>query len=272
MDNKNKSINKTKGSNNLDGKTWIRYSISIWNDISKNAEEIKLKHPAMFPASLSERLLLAFSQKNNRVLDPFMGTGSTLIAAVKNGRNAAGLDISKEYVELAQKRIESIITDPISKDKLSIIHDDARNLLNYIEPGSIDICITSPPYWNILKEQRSADKKIIRNYGELEEDLGNIINYQNYLKELNHIFEKVKAVLKPNAYCIVIIMDIRKKNKFYPLHMDLTLELINIGFYLDDLIIWDRRKEYNNLKPLGFPYVFRINKIHEYILIFKNDK
>ena len=42
-----------------------------------------------------------------------------------------------------------------------------------------------------------------------------------------------------------------------------------IGFLLDDIIIWDRRQEYNHLRPLGYPSVFRINKVHEYILIFK---
>jgi len=42
-----------------------------------------------------------------------------------------------------------------------------------------------------------------------------------------------------------------------------------IGYVLEDIIIWDRRREYNNLRPLGYPYVFVVNKVHEYILIFK---
>jgi hypothetical protein len=50
--------------------------------------------------------------------------------------------------------------------------------------------------------------------------------------------------------------------------MDITNFMQEIGFILDDIIIWDRRREYNNLKPLGYPFVFRVNKIHEYILIF----
>jgi hypothetical protein len=67
-------------------------------------------------------------------------------------------------------------------------------------------------------------------------------------------------------------MDIRKKNVFYPLHMDLTNTLKNVGFVLDDIIIWDRQFEYNNMKPLGFPCKFRVNKVHEYVLIFvKNE-
>ena len=68
-------------------------------------------------------------------------------------------------------------------------------------------------------------------------------------------------------------MDIRKKDKFFPLHIDLTISLQSIGYLLDDIIIWDRQSEYNNMRPLGYPYKFRINKVHEYVLIFiKNNK
>jgi len=45
-----------------------------------------------------------------------------------------------------------------------------------------------------------------------------------------------------------------------------------IGFELDDIIIWDRQKEYNNMRPLGYPYVFRVNKVHEFVLIFKKGE
>ena len=75
-------------------------------------------------------------------------------------------------------------------------------------------------------------------------------------------------VLKKGARCIVVCMDLRKKATFYPLHMDLTEKMQEIGFNLEDIIIWDRRKEYSNLRPLGYPYVFRVNKIHEYLMIY----
>ena len=78
------------------------------------------------------------------------------------------------------------------------------------------------------------------------------------------------TALKPGKYCAVVVMDLRKKDKFFPLHADLARKLSEeIGFIFDDMILWDRRQEYNNLRPLGYPYVFRINKAHEFILIFK---
>ena len=60
-------------------------------------------------------------------------------------------------------------------------------------------------------------------------------------------------VLKAGRYLAVVVMDLRKKNRFYPLHMDLARVLQERGFTLDDLIIWDRRHEYNNLRPWAIP-------------------
>jgi DNA modification methylase len=79
-------------------------------------------------------------------------------------------------------------------------------------------------------------------------------------------------VLKQGGHCIVILMDIRKKDKFFPFHSDLADRMKDIGFEFEDLIIWDRQHEYNNMKPLGYPYVFRINKVHEYIMIFRKRR
>ena len=64
----------------------------------------------------------------------------------------------------------------------------------------------------------------------------------------------------------------RKKDKFYPYHEDVAKFMQAIGFIFDDIIIWDRRHEYNQMRPLGYPAKFRINKAHEYILIFQKPK
>jgi len=65
----------------LDGKTWLKNSISVWSDIKKSSDEIKLKHPAMFPIIFTEKLIESFSHKDDLILDPFAGVGSTLIGA-----------------------------------------------------------------------------------------------------------------------------------------------------------------------------------------------
>src|SRR6185436_961982 len=68
--------------NHLDGKRWLQNSISVWSDIRKTAEETRLKHPALFPTALVERLIETFLPPSGRiVLDPFAGSGSTVVTA-----------------------------------------------------------------------------------------------------------------------------------------------------------------------------------------------
>ena len=133
----------------------------------------------------------------------------------------------------------------------------------------MSLCVTSPPYWDILNQRRSADGKAPRNYGDAIDDLGKITDYQTFLNELTRVFAGVLRVLKPGKYCIVNVMDLRKKGTFFPFHSDLARKMTESGWIYDDILIWDRRQEYNNLRPLGYPFVFRINKVHEYLLIFK---
>ncbi len=256
-----------KRRNLVDGKKWLRYSISIWDDV-KTAAERSYRHPAMFPMSLTDKLIEIFGfQNSGYVLDPFLGSGSTVCSAYKYDLPSIGLDISEEYLNLTRERLKDIQGQPECYPRL--IKDSSLNLMDYVEPEMVGLCITSPPYWNILTRKRTADGKPIRNYGSDPNDLGNIEDYSAFLNSLQQVFARVYEALIPGSYCIVIIMDVRKKSEFYPLHMDLTYKLREVGFTLDDIIIWDRRQEYNNLRPLGFPSVFRVNKIHEFIMIYQ---
>lgn len=67
----------------------------------------KTVHPCQFPIELVERLVLALTNPGDLVVDPYMGVGSTLAAAVLNGRRAAGADTMKEYVTIARQRVEA---------------------------------------------------------------------------------------------------------------------------------------------------------------------
>lgn len=257
--------------NELTGKEWLQYSFSIWRDIRKNEKENKLKHPAMFPTQLASRVIDIFTKRNDVVLDPFMGVGSTIVSAYIKERKSIGFELSEEYASVTRKRMKKL-KERLSKKKLfypKIYQKDARKLLTYIDSKSINLCLTSPPYWDILSMKRTADEKNIKKYSDSNIDLGNVHDYKNFLEELNKIFTKVYETLVPNGHCVVVLMDIRKKDKFYPFHSDLAEKMEEIGFTFEDLIIWDRQHEYNNMRPLGYPYIFRVNKVHEYILIFK---
>lgn len=259
--------------NELNGATWLQHSFSIWRDLQKNQEEWKLKHPAMFPIKLAERLIEIYTNKPNQIiLDPFMGSGSVLIAAQIMKMKGIGFEISKEFCDMARNRLDDTYKDMFNNvTNYKIICDSALNIKKYIELNSIDLSITSPPYWDILNRKRTADRKEIQNYGNSKQDFGNISNYEDFLLSLQNVFKEVYDVTKPERYCIVVVMDIRKGPKLYQFHSDLTRKLDEIGFTLKDIIIWDRQKEYNNMRPLGYPYSFIVNKVHEYVLIFKKN-
>jgi len=144
---------QSKRFNDLDGKEWTKYSISIWRDIAKNAEEKKSAHPAVFPIELARRVIEIFTKKGETVLDPFVGTGATLLAAEATGRNAIGIEIVPDYVRETKKRLarnETLIkTKP--PVEIKVIQGDARHLDRLLGPDSVDFVFTSPPYWNILQ-------------------------------------------------------------------------------------------------------------------------
>lgn len=259
--------------NNLTGKQWLQLSFTIWKNIQKTAEEKKLKHPAMFPQELVERLIDIYTKDPGEViLDPFLGSGSTILAAMNKGKKGIGIDLSKDYINLTQGRVDSF--QPNMLDELSeiipptLINDDANKLGTYVKPESVDLVVTSPPYWDILNMKRTADTKAIRNYSDHVTDIGNIDNYELFLVALKEIYTEVYKALKPNKRCVCVVMDIRKKDKFYPFHIDQTKIMQEIGFEIEEFAIWDRQHEYNNMKTLGYPWVFRFNKVHEYICVY----
>ena len=246
--------------NNLTGKEWLQNSFSIWREIKKTKEEKLFSHPASYPVALCEKLILTFTRPEARVLDPFSGIGSTMQAVKNLEYSGVGIDLSKEYSDIARTRLEGY-------EKVTIINEDSFVALRDKTLEPFDICVTSPPYWDILNMSRTADGKTSKSYSESTNDLGNISNYENFLDKLKNLFTLVYENLKNDSYCLINVMDLRKKSEFYPLHSDLAYKLREIGFIFDDLIIWDRQSDYNNMRPLGYPYRFRINKVHEYILI-----
>jgi DNA modification methylase len=260
--------------NKLTGKEWLENSFSIWSDIKKNEEERKLGHPAMFPIVLVKKLLKIFTNDSQvKILDPFVGSGSTIIAANQLGHIGIGFDINEKYLKMARERLDFVYRGfDNSSVPYHLFNRSASEVFPTLKDNKllpIDMCITSPPYWDILNRKRTADYKPINKYSNLETDFGNESNYAKFLLLIKKSFLQVFNSLRTGGKCIVVVMDLRKGPFFYEFHTDISQQLKSVGFSLNDIIIWNRQKEYNNMRPLGFPYKFIVNKIHEYILIFE---
>jgi len=93
--------------NTISKEQFIEWTKSIWTIKAESAK--KIGHPAPFPVEIPYRLIQLYSFKDDIVLDPFMGSGTTAIAALKSNRKFVGYDINEEYIKLAQMRVEKFL-------------------------------------------------------------------------------------------------------------------------------------------------------------------
>mgnify|MGYP002701119909 FL=1 len=102
-------MNKSsKGKATIEKEECLESTLSIWN--IRPARAKKIGHPAPFPVELVKKFINLYSFKNNLILDPFMGSGSTAIASRMLDRDYIGYEINPEYVKIANKRIKEEIS------------------------------------------------------------------------------------------------------------------------------------------------------------------
>lgn len=95
---------RKKGKDTITREDFLEWTKSVWKMNTESAKRVK--HPAPFPEELPHRLINLYSFEGDVVLDPFIGSGTTAVAAIKNNRKYVGYDISEEYVKIANERIQ----------------------------------------------------------------------------------------------------------------------------------------------------------------------
>lgn len=91
------------GESDISTEQFMAATLSVWDIAPESAKRVG--HPAPFPVELAERVVQLYSYKEDVVLDPFCGSGTTCVAAAANGRRYVGYDISSEYCGIAERRI-----------------------------------------------------------------------------------------------------------------------------------------------------------------------
>ena len=100
------NLSRKKGKDTIRKEDFLEWTKSIWKMNTESAKRVK--HPAPFPEELPHRLINLYSFENDIVLDPFMGSGTTAVAAMKNKRRFVGYDVSEEYIQIANNRIANV--------------------------------------------------------------------------------------------------------------------------------------------------------------------
>jgi DNA modification methylase len=282
---KNKKDNRL---NDLDGKEWVKSTKSVWHNITnikdytkiENAiktgilfsmppprDELTKMHPATFSDDDVAKLIRFFTKEKEIVLDPFMGTGSSGVASVKENRNFIGIELYECWFDIAKKRIQSVGNNQVD---VNLYLNDSYKVIKEIEDNSVDFIVTSPPYWGILnkidhKAKERVDNGLKTNYGSDDNDLSNIQSYQDFLKTLEMHFKEYYRILKPKKYVAIIVSDFRHKQKYYMFHSDVANSLENAGFTLQGLIILvqDNKKLY----PYGYPTAYVPNISNQFIVL-----
>ena len=94
---------KRKGTSDIEKDEFMEWTNGVWAFSGESKK--KIGHPAPFPVELPMRCIKLFSYVEDTVLDPFLGSGSTLVACALTGRKGIGVDIDKNYCELAKNRV-----------------------------------------------------------------------------------------------------------------------------------------------------------------------
>jgi len=234
-------------------------------------------HPAVFPIALPSHFIKLLTHKGELVLDPFVGIGTTLIAAQDLDRNAVGFDLKEEYIEIAKKRLQQSRLTQTSQQ--IAIADDAHNIPMYLGEETISLCITSPPYANMLGHER-LNKSIrgelrrnkhylkVQQYSDNPLDLGTM-NHEQYAKALEEIYSVVLPLMRHKAHCIININDVWENNKRISTHIYVLEALTKAGFEFRNTFIWDKRDLVNRVGIFGWPNNFiSLGATMEFILDF----
>ncbi|MFQ5586430.1 MAG: DNA methyltransferase, partial [Thermodesulfobacteriota bacterium] len=242
-------------------KNWLKSQLGVWQ-FTYEGRDIRDKnvHPATFPISLAKKIIELFTHEGELVLDPFVGSGTTLVAAKDLNRNAVGFDLQKHYVELSSDRLNSDPNLFCTTQQISI-QDDARNISKYFRDDSLSLIWTSPPYANLLNRRRKnksrRDRKNeqlgkVEQYSQDPKDLG-ILDLEKYTEEMGDIYEALLPLLKPKAHCVINVPDMWWENQRITIHISLVEELRKRGYELRNVIIWDRTNIVNRIGIFGWP-------------------
>ena len=267
--------------NELSAKEWLKFTKTWFVHNPPPRKKNEVLHPAKYPESMIEEFVSFFTKPGALVFDPFLGTGSTLVACHNSSRNGVGIELQEKYSKIAQERLKvmegqlKLVDSGAKMDcKQLVINGDSGDVEKFWREYSlpeIDLVITSPPYGPMLKKKGLAskereDKGLDTKYSEDEQDLGNVNDYEEFLERLEKLFVKIKPRVKVGGYLVVILQNYREGPEFKTLAWDFSARMKK-HYLMSGCRVWCQDNK--TLYPYGYRYSFVPNVHHHYCLVFK---
>jgi DNA modification methylase len=264
--------------NDLDAKSWVKATKSWFVINPRSRSQEQMSHPAKYPEELVRRFVTYFTKEGSWVLDPFAGVGSTLVACRESARNAIGIELSPEFVEIGQNGLQGVSGSGHQALLLGDSSNSMKLISNHFSTDAplFDYVITSPPYWNMLRKSRGGNESVHKQreeqglkqyYSDSIRDLGNIEDYKDYIASVSEILVNLNPLLAEKAYFTVVVQNVRDVDGILrPIAWDLARELSK-EYDLRQEMIWcqDNKK----LGCWGYPTTYVSNVHHHYCIILQ---
>lgn len=268
-----KSLSRVKTSkiNDINLNQWKEYddilTDSLWIMRKRdNSGAHSAEYWGNFIPQIPNQFLKRYTKRGEWVLDPFLGSGTTLIECIRLGRNGIGVELQEKTIELAKNNIQKE-RGLFNKDvRIEAINGDSSTI-NFKDElkkrgiNSIQFLIMHPPYWDIIKF--SDDKR----------DLSNAKNVEQFLSAFGSIVDNTYQVLDKNRYLTVVIGDKYYKGEWIPLGFYTMQEVLKRKYKLKSIIVKNfeettgkrnQHKLWRYRALVGGFYIFK----HEYIFLF----
>lgn len=264
---------KTSKINDLNLNRWKEYNDiltdSLWIlDKRDKSGAHNASYWGNFIPQIPNQLLRRYTKQGEWVLDPFLGSGTTLIECKRLGRNGIGVELLPEVVDIANKNISN--EDNKFNVRIEVITANSTELnfkqeLEKRNIKSVQFLIMHPPYWDIIK------------FSKNNKDLSNAKSVDEFLSLFGKVVDNTYDILDKNRYFAVVIGDKYSQGEWIPLGFYVMNEVLKRAYVLKSIIVknFEETKGKMNQKELwryralvgGF-YIFK----HEYIFLFKKVK
>lgn len=289
--------------NELSGEEWLYFTKSVLTTAypSELGHAARKAHGANKPPRLMARLIEFFSRSGELVLDPFAGVGGTLLgAAIARGpRRALGIELDPRWAAVFDDVVTSLAaerdglgpaiaelgpTDPgpargFDPSGIELRVGDALEILPTLEPDSVDLVATDPPY-NIqlpltmaggaLAEHHANRRTDYAMISDAPADLANAADYPTFVERMGAVFEQLARVLRPGRYAVVIVRDAYQGGRYQFVGADLAARAALAGLVPKGDLIWHQAG--TRLRPYGYPRVFVPNIAHQHILVLRREE